>query len=218
MKLTNFKYSFLLLSSMFLVGSTMKMQAMIMRALVTNNYRYSVGVSNGEVAFSIDPSGKGVIVMPYNELDMYPPTGVHYMIQTLKRVNLYKIRQRGGIEIGEPIQSMNYPANFIIPVTINADGSVSMGEPQTQQQQAPQQPTLQDGRPVIDANIYNALKIPTNASAEEVLGVRKGATREEITQAYKNRTLQWHPERNKSPLANDVFKLINWAKEKLVGK
>lgn len=49
----------------------------------------------------------------------------------------------------------------------------------------------------------------------EVLGVSKSATPEEMKKAYRKLALEWHPDRNKSPEANDKFKEINEAYEVL---
>ena len=49
----------------------------------------------------------------------------------------------------------------------------------------------------------------------EVLGVSKGATKEEIKSAYRKLALQWHPDRNKAADAEEKFKEINEAYEVL---
>jgi len=49
----------------------------------------------------------------------------------------------------------------------------------------------------------------------EVLGVSKSATADELKRAYRKLALEWHPDRNKSPEANDKFKEINEAYEVL---
>ncbi len=49
----------------------------------------------------------------------------------------------------------------------------------------------------------------------EILGVSKNATDEEIKAAYRKQALKWHPDRNKSPEANEKFKQINKAFEVL---
>ncbi|MBM3283622.1 hypothetical protein FJY90_05265 [Candidatus Gottesmanbacteria bacterium] len=49
----------------------------------------------------------------------------------------------------------------------------------------------------------------------EVLGVSKSASPDEIKKAYRRLALQWHPDRNKDPQANDKFKEINKAYEVL---
>lgn len=49
----------------------------------------------------------------------------------------------------------------------------------------------------------------------EILGVPKNASEAEIKRAYRKLALQWHPDRNKSPEANEKFKEINKAYEVL---
>ncbi|MFA5025556.1 MAG: DnaJ C-terminal domain-containing protein [Candidatus Shapirobacteria bacterium] len=49
----------------------------------------------------------------------------------------------------------------------------------------------------------------------EVLGVKKGASKEDIKSAYRKQAMQWHPDRNKSSDAEEKFKEINEAYEVL---
>jgi len=49
----------------------------------------------------------------------------------------------------------------------------------------------------------------------EVLGVSKSATADEMKSAYRKLAMEWHPDRNKTPEANDKFKEINEAYEVL---
>jgi len=49
----------------------------------------------------------------------------------------------------------------------------------------------------------------------ETLGVSKGASKEEIKSAYRKQAMTWHPDRNKSPEAEEKFKEINEAYEVL---
>src|SRR2546422_739351 len=45
----------------------------------------------------------------------------------------------------------------------------------------------------------------------DVLGVQKGAGKDEIKSAYRKLALQYHPDRNKSPEATERFKEISEA-------
>lgn len=49
----------------------------------------------------------------------------------------------------------------------------------------------------------------------DLLGVTKTASDTEIKRAYRKQALQWHPDRNKNPQANEKFKEINKAYEVL---
>lgn len=49
----------------------------------------------------------------------------------------------------------------------------------------------------------------------ETLGIKKGASKDEIKSAYRKQAMQWHPDKNKSPDAEEKFKEINEAYEVL---
>ena len=49
----------------------------------------------------------------------------------------------------------------------------------------------------------------------ETLGVNKSASKDEIKSAYRKQAMQWHPDKNKSPEAEEKFKEINEAYEVL---
>lgn len=50
-----------------------------------------------------------------------------------------------------------------------------------------------------------------NLDHYEILGVSNNATYREITSAYRKLALQYHPDRNKSPHANEMMLKINTA-------
>lgn len=49
----------------------------------------------------------------------------------------------------------------------------------------------------------------------ETLGLQKGASAADIKSAYRKKAMEWHPDRNKSPDAEEKFKEINGAYEVL---
>lgn len=53
--------------------------------------------------------------------------------------------------------------------------------------------------------------MPTKRDYYDILGVSKSASTDEIKKAYRKLALEWHPDRNKSPQANEKFKEINEA-------
>ena len=53
--------------------------------------------------------------------------------------------------------------------------------------------------------------MPTKRDYYEILGVSKNASAEELKKSYRKLALEWHPDRNKSPQANEKFKEINEA-------
>jgi len=57
--------------------------------------------------------------------------------------------------------------------------------------------------------------MPTKRDYYDVLGINRNASLEEIKKAYRKLALEWHPDRNKSPQAEERFKEINEAYEVL---
>lgn len=55
----------------------------------------------------------------------------------------------------------------------------------------------------------------TNKDYYDILGLKKGASAEEVKKAYRKQALEWHPDRNKTSGAEAKFKEINEAYEVL---
>eukprot|EP00041_Stephanoeca_diplocostata_P035151 m.1228651 g.1228651 ORF g.1228651 m.1228651 type:complete len:560 (+) comp24648_c1_seq6:2-1681(+) len=69
---------------------------------------------------------------------------------------------------------------------------------------------------VLNGNINNALRVRSVKDFYAVLGVLRTATRKEIKSAYHKMALLWHPDRNDSPDAYDIFQGIVEAYEVLM--
>lgn len=52
----------------------------------------------------------------------------------------------------------------------------------------------------------------------KILGIHKGANDDEIKKAYRKLALQFHPDKNKSPEAEEKFKEVAEAYEVLSGR
>lgn len=59
--------------------------------------------------------------------------------------------------------------------------------------------------------VYQKLGLGSGATAEQILGVSKTASEDDIKVAYRKKTLEWHPDKNPDPMAKEVIQLINWA-------
>ena len=57
--------------------------------------------------------------------------------------------------------------------------------------------------------------MPDKQDYYELLGVSRSSTAEEIKRAYRKKALEFHPDKNKSPDAEKVFKQINESYEVL---
>ncbi|KAB3543733.1 MAG: DnaJ domain-containing protein, partial [ANME-2 cluster archaeon] len=53
--------------------------------------------------------------------------------------------------------------------------------------------------------------MPTKKDYYEIIGVQKDADEKEIKKAYRKLAMQYHPDRNKEPEAEDKFKEISEA-------
>ena len=51
-------------------------------------------------------------------------------------------------------------------------------------------------------------KIINSHDYYEILGVKNGATEEELKKAYKKKAIKFHPDKNRSPKAEEAFKRI----------
>lgn len=90
--------------------------------------------------------------------------------------------------------------------------------PASQGRAGPQQ-TRQGGTSVRD-RAYGALGVdPNNADGYTILGVGRGAGKEEIDRAFKQKQLGWHPDKFPSPndkdIANAVSTIINNARDQI---
>lgn len=56
---------------------------------------------------------------------------------------------------------------------------------------------------------YDCKKIIEKKDYYEILGLNKSASEEEIRKAYKKLAIKFHPDKNKSKLAEDAFKKIS---------
>ena len=52
----------------------------------------------------------------------------------------------------------------------------------------------------------------------KILGIARGATDDEIKKAYRKMAVKWHPDKNKSPEAEEKFKDVAMAYEVLKDK
>ncbi len=62
-------------------------------------------------------------------------------------------------------------------------------------------------------NLSKFAKMPNNKDFYKVLGLEKGASEDEIKKAYRKMALKYHPDKNKAPDAEEVFKGVAEAYE-----
>ena len=68
-----------------------------------------------------------------------------------------------------------------------------------------------------DLSAYDLLGVKPVASPYEILGVSRDATSTEISRAYKDLSLKWHPDKNPDDptTAEEVFKIIGGAYQEI---
>lgn len=96
--------------------------------------------------------------------------------------------------------------------------------PEGFQVEQPQQPPLPERPPSpppsneAQQRIYQLLGLQNtvNPTDWEILGIDEGSDKGTIKRAYRQRALDWHPDKNKDPEAEEVFKVIFNAYERLM--
>ena len=74
-------------------------------------------------------------------------------------------------------------------------------------------PPMKIKRPVYAPTTYALLEVPNNATAYEILHIEPTASDEEVKKAWRQLSLQWHPDKNPAIKedATEVFKLLETA-------
>lgn len=90
--------------------------------------------------------------------------------------------------------------------------------PPSEQQPKSEPPAKKEKSTLFAETVYKKLGLSSAATAEQVLGVSKDASADDIKAAYRKKTLYWHPDKNSDPMAQEVIQLINWANEIMTGK
>jgi hypothetical protein len=84
---------------------------------------------------------------------------------------------------------------------------------QRPKESAPAEPKSagRDGVPIEDLP-YQVLGINRNADGYETLGVRRGASKQDVDSAFKQKQQGWHPDKK---MANAVSKILNNARDQI---
>jgi hypothetical protein len=231
MKLAALKYA-IVMTSMFGFASSYAMENPDMRDVLVQFNNQSEGLiamvgasaaSGSLSAFEYPPSGSdNFYVKPGIKLNIYGNSGFFVVGRSGygndAKVYLSKIflTKRQGDWVRDQAKLIDFPlsANTSFIMTVNPDGSVTL-EPKEANVEVLDANGRPDGRPLVQPKIYRFLGVPVAATAQQILGIRQTATKDEARQAYKILSKRFHPDLNKASEASDAFKLLAWAHAKL---